>query len=86
MKIPTKEKNPNGLHQRYRITKTNGAECDPRAVYFVLRLDGFGDDGGHIAACRVAARAYAANAPPRLRRVADDLLKLLAKLRGRRGR
>lgn len=75
--IPTKQENPNGLHQRYKVTKADGSECDPRAVYFVLRLDGFGRDTGHIAACRTAARAYVENAPPYLQQVADDLEKLL---------
>lgn len=57
--IPTTRDNPLGLHQRYRVTKTNGEATDPMATYFVLRLDGFGRDGKHIAACRAAARAYA---------------------------
>lgn len=75
--IPTKVVNPNGLHQRYAIRKADGTECDPRAAYFVLRLDGLGRDSGHIAACRAAARAYVANAPPYLQQVADDLSRLL---------
>ncbi len=57
--IPTVRDNPNGLHQRYTVTKTNGEAVDPMATYFVLRLDHFGRDGSHIAACRAAARAYA---------------------------
>lgn len=57
--IPSKLDNPNGLHQRYVISKVNGERVDPMATYFVLRLDHFGRDGLHIAACRAAARAYA---------------------------
>lgn len=56
--IPTKAQNPLGLHQRYAITKADGAACDPQAVYFVLRLDNQGDDDAHIRACRAAADAY----------------------------
>ena len=75
--IPTKQENPNGLHQRYRVTKADGTECDSRAAYFVLRLDNFGDDMEHVAACRAAAQAYAASVPLRLQLVANDLLKLV---------
>ncbi len=57
--IPIMRDNPHGLHQRYRVEKVNGEATDPMATYFVLRLDGFGRDGQHIAACRAAARAYA---------------------------
>jgi hypothetical protein len=57
--IPRASDNPNGLHQRYIVRKANGEPADPMATYFVLRLDRFGDDGQHIAACRAAARAYA---------------------------
>jgi hypothetical protein len=56
--IPSMQDNPNGLHQRYRVTKLNGEPTDPMATYFVLRLDHFGRDGQHIAACREAARTY----------------------------
>lgn len=75
--IPTPQENPKGLHSRYNVTKTDGSPCDPRAVYFVLRLDGFGRDAGHIAACRAAARKYAEEAPPWMKQVADELNKLL---------
>lgn len=75
--LPSERDNPNGLHQRYTIAKANGQPCDPRAFYFVLRLDGLGDDPGHVAACRAAARAYCDHAPTHLQRVADELRKLL---------
>ena len=57
--IPDQSVNPSGLHQRYRVAKANGDPVDPMATYFVLRLDRFGRDGIHVAACRAAARAYA---------------------------
>ncbi len=66
-----------GLHQRYQIRKADGSECDPRAMYFVLRLDEFGTDKGHIEACRMAAREYAMNAPPWMEGVAADLLRII---------
>lgn len=42
-----------GLHNKYRIEKTDGTPVDPRAEYFVLRID------TDIAA-RQALLAYAA--------------------------
>jgi len=75
--IPSKAENPNGLHQRYRVSKSDGSPVDPRAIYFVLRLDGFGSDPGHIAACRAAALAYAANAPEWMKQTADELKHLV---------
>lgn len=57
--IPDAAANPEGLHQRYTVTKTNGEPVDPMATYFVLRLDGMGRDYHHQQACRAAARAYA---------------------------
>ncbi len=76
--LPTREKNPSGLHQRYAVAKTDGNPIDPRAVYFVLRLDGFGDDESHIAASRVAALAYC-DAIEKMG--VDHLLKLAGELR-----
>lgn len=75
--IPSKSENPYGLHSRYSIRKADGTECDPRAVYFVLRLDGFGSDLGHIAACRAAAKAYAEAAPEYLSQMAAELKRLV---------
>lgn len=75
--IQSVKDNPHGLHKRYDVAKTNGEPIDPRAVYFVLRLDGFGRDPGHIAACRAAARAYANEAPPWMKQMADELNQLL---------
>jgi len=75
--IPTIRDNPSGLHQRYTVTKNNGEPTDPMATYFVLRLDHFGRDGLHIAACRAAARAYAdfvtSGEAPHLAKVGEQL-------------
>ena len=57
--MKTEQENPGGLHKRYIVSKANGEPVDPRSVYFVLRLDGHGDDMDHIKACRVAAWEYA---------------------------
>lgn len=82
--IPAYGDNPKGLHQRYVITKANGESVDPMATYFVLRLDGFGRDGLHIAACRAAARAYAdfvtSGEAPHLARVGVELRTLVDNL------
>ena len=56
--IPTQTQNPNGLHQRYIVKKVDGSPVDPDAVYFVLRIDGDGDDPIHIAACQNAINSY----------------------------
>ena len=56
--VPSQTQNPGGFHRRYAITKLNGDTVDPRAIYFVLRLDGHGRDEVHIAACRAAVRTY----------------------------
>lgn len=80
--IPPKEANPNGLHQRYNVTKTNGEPVDPLATYFVLRLDSHGRDWQHIQASRHAAREYARLTVkvPYLRKMAEDLLALVDNL------
>jgi len=79
--IPPKNANPNGLHRRYSVTKVDGEPVDPMATYFVLRLDGLGRDGAHIAACRAAARAYAdyvqSGDCPHLAKLGSDLRALV---------
>ncbi len=79
--IPQKRDNPDGLHQRYVVTKANGEAVDPMATYFVLRLDPQGRDGLHVRACRAAARAYADCAQsgdsPHLARTGMDLRMLV---------
>jgi hypothetical protein len=76
-KLPSIEENPQGFHQRYVVTKTNGEPVDPRAIYLVLRLDPFGDDLEHVRACRAAAVEYAKKAPPHLTQMAEELLERL---------
>jgi hypothetical protein len=82
--IPTEADNPKGLHQRYVVRKASGEASDPMATYFVLRLDGFGRDQMHIAACRAAARAYAdfvqSGESPHLSRVGEQLRTLVDNL------
>jgi hypothetical protein len=56
--LPTAAENPNGLHKRYEVSLTSGKPIDPRAVYFVLRLDQFGKDEDHLMCCREAARTW----------------------------
>lgn len=79
--IPPKHANPDGLHARYRVTKTDGETVDPMATYFVLRLDDMGRDRAHIQACRAAARAYAdfvqSGDCPHLAKVGGDLRTLV---------
>lgn len=80
--LPTKDENPTGLHQRYKVERLNGP-TDPNAVYFVLRIDCNGKDGAHIHACRLAAQAWAmavAKDPTasHLHQTASDLLAYLA--------
>lgn len=78
--IPVAAANPNGLHQRYRVSRIEGP-TDPRAVYFVLRLDRFGRDPVHVEACRAAARAYAqAVKGSALEQVGQDLRQLVLNL------
>lgn len=85
--IPTKDENPDGLHQKYIITKADGSPVDPNAIYFVLRLDYNNGDDIHIHACRSAAYQYCVSVKQRLTSksnlwlVAEQLLNLLHKTR-----
>lgn len=73
--IPSKEINPEGLHLRYNVIKTDGTAVDPGAEYFVLRLDEGGSDKKHIEACRKAIVKYAHEIKNHLPKLADDILK-----------
>ncbi len=75
--IPQLADNPHGLHRRYNVTKADGSPVDPRAIYFVLRLDQYGDDQEHTKACRQAARVYAHNAPMNLAKMSIELKALV---------
>lgn len=57
--LQPKSENPNGLHQRYIVTKADGSPVDPNAIYFVMRLDSGGKDPTHIQAGRNAACEWA---------------------------
>lgn len=84
--MKTKEENPNGLHQRYLIKKYAGMkktgflteepiweDVDPKAEYFVMRLDNGGKDPNHINACRIGIHAYADAIEPFIPQLAKDL-------------
>lgn len=72
--LPTHAENPDGLHQRYIVSKTNGKPVDTNAEYFVLRLDDEGDDSKHIEACRIGALAYANAIKDHLPKLAQDII------------
>ena len=74
-KLPSQDENPKGLHERYTVSKTSGEPLDERAEYFILRLDEFGNDPNHIAACRKAAVTYAREIYPHIPQLAEDLVK-----------
>ena len=77
-RLPTKEENPKGLHQRYHILKASGEPIDANAEYFVLRLDDMGKDPKHIAACRKAIITYAAEIKDHLPELSKDLYERYA--------
>lgn len=73
---------PIGLYRRYEVKKARPTEDgtdDPKAEYFVLRLDALGDDPKHIKACHRAALEYARAIRPHLPDIADDLMRVVAK-------
>lgn len=69
------EKPKDGLYNKYLVRKANNCAIDPRAEYFVLRLDDFGKDKKHIKACRKAIIAYAKDIKPHLPKLSADLLE-----------
>ena len=89
--IPTKEDNPKGLHQRFVIRKITGwrkrdtmfgsvfttrtKAVNPKAEYFVLRLDKYGSDPKHIEACKKAVLYYANEIKDHLPELSKDLIK-----------
>ncbi len=72
--LPTHIENPDGLHQRYNVSKTNGEPVDANAEYFVLRLDDEGDDNKHIKACRIGVLAYANAIKEHLPKLSEDII------------
>jgi hypothetical protein len=73
--IPTQSENPKGLHQRYIVEKANGDTMNPNAEYFVLRVDPYGNDPKHIAACRKALMTYANEIKDHLPELSKDLIE-----------
>ncbi len=71
MKTDIKKK---GLLMRYKVSKRVG-KTDPKAEYFVLRLDEGGSDKKHIASCRVAIQAYADAIEKHIPKLAKDIRK-----------
>lgn len=49
---------PDALFQKYHITRTNNKPIDPRALFFVLRLDKYGRDLAMVKASRVGLQAF----------------------------
>jgi hypothetical protein len=76
MHLPTQQENPDGLHGRYIVLKTNGEPVDDDAEYFILRLDKNGSDPKHISACRKAVLTYADEIKDHLPKLSEDLYKL----------
>lgn len=74
-KIPTPIKNPKGLHRRYIVSKVSGESIDPRAEYFVLRVDRHGGDLRHVNACRRAILMYATEIEHYLPELAADIYR-----------
>lgn len=72
--IPTELENPNGLHQRYHVSKVTGEPVDENAEYFVLRLDENGDDPVHIESCRKAILVYAENIKDHIPELSKNLI------------
>lgn len=71
-----KPNEPLGIYGKYRIEKTDGTPLDPKASYFVLRLD---TDG----AAREAMRTYAQEIRRRNPILAREIEALLKELDGR---
>lgn len=82
--LPTLRERPDGLHQRYAVRKLYG-DNDPRAQYFVLRLDEHGDDKVWLECCRDAALHLCDKLDARghLPLVAHDLRKFLESINER---
>ena len=72
--LPTQKQNPDGLYQKYIISKTNRELIDENAEYFILRLDEGGNDKKHIEACRKAVLTYANEIKEHLPKLSEDLI------------
>ncbi len=69
-----------GLFQKYQLTKTDGRPVDADGIYFVLKLNS--SDPVHAQASRLAVKMYATTVAqaPRLRKLSEDLWKLVRRL------
>ena len=71
--IETQAENPQGLNQRYHITRTDGTALDPSSEYFILRVDEGGRDKAHLTASRMGVLAYADSVYPDNPKMAKDI-------------
>ena len=65
-------KEPNGLYNKYVISRVDKKDINPDNVYFVLKLEGEGD-AVHMEACRKAVLVYAKEIESHLPQLAADL-------------
>ena len=70
--LKSKKENPNGLYNKYVISRTDGTPINPENVYFILKLEGEGDSI-HIEACRKAVLKYADEIELHIPLLAKDL-------------
>lgn len=68
-------KSEKGLYNKYYVSKSNGKVVNPHADYFVLRLDKYGKDQKHVAACRKAVLYYAEEIKEHLPELSKDLIR-----------
>ncbi len=62
-----------GLIHKYNITKTDGTPVNPKAKYFILRLDKHQSDPIHRKACLKAIIYYATEIAEHLPALSKDL-------------
>lgn len=70
--IPEMYERPQGLHRKYLIHKADGSPVDPKAEYFLLRLDEHADPKFREAS-RKAVLCFAAEIEECLPELASDL-------------
>lgn len=77
-KLKLKSENPDGLYNKYLISKVDGSPINPENIYFVLKLkDVEASNQAHIAASRKAALVYANEIESCLPQLAADLREFL---------
>jgi hypothetical protein len=78
MPFNRKDNYDQSLYARYKVSKahpeTDGPD-DPKAIYFVLRIDSEGGDEDHIKACQAAAMEFCRRT--KNQHMADDLRRIL---------